>query len=171
MSQRALPQGTAGMDCLLSGAQGEYSRMTAFNRSLSSTGRLVFLALVISNILIIAAGFAVAGMWLVLPFAGMEIVGLAVGFYVISRRDGDFERLTIVGQAVCVEAMEHGATSRIEMNRAWAQLVRRTSKHGSRCELALRSHGIEVRIGRLMNDEQRLSWARELEGRLRIVNR
>jgi uncharacterized membrane protein len=158
------------MDSLLSGRPGEYSRTTAFNRSLSPVGRLVFLALIFSNILIIAAGLALAGAWLILPFAGVEMAALAIAFYVISLRDGDFERFTIDNHAICVEASHQGTAYRVEFNRAWAQLVRRTDGCGGRCKLALRSHGVEVAVGRLMNDEERLSWSRELEGRLRIVN-
>lgn len=152
----------------MSETRGEYSRTTAPNRSLSPAGRIVFLALIFSNILIVAAGFALAGAWLVLPFAGIEILALAAAFYLISLHDGDFETLTIAGQAVSVEASNCGTRSRVEFNRAWAQLVRRVDRR--RCRLALRSHGVEVPIGRLMNDEQRLSWSRELEGRLRIMN-
>ena len=156
------------MDSSISGTLGEYSRTTAFNRSLSPAGRIVFLLLIVSNVMIVATGFALAGAWLIMPFAGIEIVALAVAFHLISLRDGDFERLTIAGQAVCLEASERGVVSRVEFNRAWAQLVRRMDRRG--CRLSLRSHGVEVAIGRLMNDEQRLSWSRELEGRLRVMN-
>jgi len=158
------------MDSSLSGMPGEYSRTTVFNKSLSPVGRLVFLALIFSNILIVAAGFTLIGAWLVLPFAGLEMVALGVAFYVISRRDGDFERFTIDNDAICIEASDRGASCRVEFNRAWAHLVRRMSLHGRGCTLALRSHGKEVAIGRLMSEEQRLVWSRELEGRLRIVN-
>jgi len=74
------------MDSSLSGVSGEYSRTTVFNRSLSPAGRLVFLALIFSNVLIIAIGFFLAGAWLILPFAGIEIAALAVAFYFISIR-------------------------------------------------------------------------------------
>lgn len=156
------------MDPSTSGTLGEYSRTTAFNQSLSPTGRIFFLLLIVSNVMIVAAGFALAGAWLVMPFAGIEIAALAVAFHLISLRDGDFERLTIAGQAVCLEVSERGVVSKVEFNRAWAQLVRRTDRR--RCRLSLRSHGVEVVIGRLMNDEQRLTWSLELEGRLRIMN-
>jgi len=141
-----------------------------FNRSLSPAALLIFLALIFSNVSLIAIGFALIGAWLVLPFAGIEIAGLAAGFYFIAQRDCDFERLTIVGHTVCLEKVDRGTASRVEMNRAWAQLVCRTDPHARRCHLALRSHGKEVVIGRLIDDEERLSWSRELEGRLSIVN-
>lgn len=144
------------MDSLISGTPDEYSRTTVFNRSLSPAGRIGFLTLIFSNIVTMAAGLSFVGTWPVLPFAGVEIVVLTVAFRLISLRDGDFERLTIGDQAVCVEIMEWGEASRREMNRAWAQLVRRIDKQGSGCRLALRYRGGEIAIGRLMNDEQRL---------------
>ena len=38
--------------------------------------------------LAIGAGFAVVGAWLVLPFAGLEVLMLAVAFFVHARRAG-----------------------------------------------------------------------------------
>jgi uncharacterized membrane protein len=158
------------MDSSTAGTVGGYSCTTQFNRSLSPAGRLVFLALIYSNIVIVAAGFALIGAWLVMPFAGLEIVGLAVAFYLVARRDGDYERLTIIGQLVRFEACNHGVVHCFECNRAWVQLVRRLGSDGQTCQLTLRSHGRQVSIGRLMNDEQRLAWSQELATQLKTVN-
>ena len=38
--------------------------------------------------LAIGAGFAVIGAWLVLPFAGLEVLALAVAYFVYARRAG-----------------------------------------------------------------------------------
>jgi uncharacterized membrane protein len=158
------------MDSSTAGTAGEYSCTTQFSRSLSPAGRLVFLALIFSNIVIVAAGFALIGAWLVMPFAGLEIVGLAVAFRLLARRDGDYERLTIIGQLVRFDACDLGVVYCFECNRAWVQLVRRLDSHGQTCQLTLRSHGREVSIGRLMNDAQRLAWSQELATQLKIVN-
>jgi uncharacterized membrane protein len=158
------------MDSSVAGMAGGYSCTTQFNRSLSPAGRLVFLALIFSNIVIVAAGFALMGAWLVTPFAGLEIVALAVAFYLDARRDGDYERLTVIGQLVRFETCNRGVVHCFECNRAWVQLVRRLNSHGRTCQLTLRSHGRQVSIGRLMNDEQRLAWSQELATQLKIVN-
>jgi uncharacterized membrane protein len=158
------------MDSSNAGTMGEYSCTTRFNRSLSPAGRLLFLALIFSNIAIVAAGSALMGAWLVLPFAGLEIIALAVAFYLLARRDGDYEQLTIAGQSVRFEACNQGVQVCFECNRTWAQLVRRLERNGQICQLALRSHGRQVSIGQLMSDEQRLAWSRELATQLKIVN-
>jgi uncharacterized membrane protein len=158
------------MDSSNAGTTGEYACTTRLNRSLSPVGRLVFLALIFSNITIVASGFALAGVWLVMPFAGLEMVALVLAFHALSRRDGDYERLIIDGQVVRFEACDRGVPICFECNRAWAQLVCRLAQNGRICRLSLRSHGRQVNIGQLMNDEQRLAWSQELATRLRIVN-
>ena len=41
----------------------------------------------------IGIGFAALGAWLVLPFAGLEALALAVAFFAIARRIADDERM------------------------------------------------------------------------------
>ena len=73
---------------------------TYFKRHSSSLDitllRTVFGSLALFS-LIIAAGFAAAGAWLIIPFAGLEIAALAVAAGVVMRRAGDFERLAVQG--------------------------------------------------------------------------
>jgi uncharacterized membrane protein len=38
----------------------------------------------------IGIGFAVLGAWLVLPFAGLETLALAIAFFAIARRAGNY---------------------------------------------------------------------------------
>jgi uncharacterized membrane protein len=128
----------------------------------------LFLGLVFANAGFVALACAALGAWPVLPWAGIELTGLAFAFGWIARHDGDYERLSIAGAVVRLETRSAGQVQRIEFNRHWAQLV--CVVHGRRCDLALRSHGREVPVGRLMNDEDRLKWARELARQLRVVS-
>ena len=48
---------------------------------------MAFAALAVVT-LAIGVGFASVGAWLVLPFAGLEVLGLAVAFVVYARRVG-----------------------------------------------------------------------------------
>jgi len=43
----------------------------------------------------IATVFATQGVWLVLPFAGIEILALVIAFVVYARHTGDFERIVL----------------------------------------------------------------------------
>ena len=111
---------------------------------------------------VIAAGFAMAGAWLIIPFAGVEIAALGAAARMIMRRAGDFERLAFSGDRILIEVRERGVARQYEFHRYWARLV--TGETGS---VALRSHGRTVEIGRYCCAEDRRALAQELRGRLR----
>jgi uncharacterized membrane protein len=153
---------TAGIECSELVYAAEYERVARRNNSLSSTGRILVFAYFFVVSFGIAGAFASLGAWLILPFAGLEMVGLYLAFRYVDRHAADFERIAITGDRVKVEWQDAGRAMSQEFNRQWAQLV---AESGGR--LALRSHGREVEIGRHMNEEQRLTLARELGSKLR----
>lgn len=122
--------------------------------------RLVFGSLAVFSVLV-AAVFAAAGAWLIIPFAGVEIVALGIAAWWSLRRAGDFERLAFDGDRILVEIREQGLSRQFEFNCCWAQLV--TGDAGT---VALRSHGREIVIGRFCGEGSRQVLARELRGRL-----
>lgn len=137
---------------------------TYFRRHASSLDlrllKLVFGSLAVFSLLV-AVAFAAAGAWMIIPFAGVEIAGLAVAAWVVLRRAGDFERLAMSGDRILFECRERGRTRQMEFNRCWARVV---------CDgsggLALRSHGREVSVGRYCGEESRRLLERELRSRL-----
>ena len=122
--------------------------------------KLVFGSLAAFSLLV-ATGFAAAGAWLIIPFAGIEIAGLAAASWLILRRSGDFERLAVRGDRVMFEIRERGRAQQFEFNRCWAKVI--SSGAGN---VALRSHGREVAIGRYCGEESRRLLVRELRSRL-----
>jgi uncharacterized membrane protein len=58
------------------------------NCSMSPAGLAMAFAALAAVALAIGAGFAFVGAWLVLPFAGIEALMLAVAFFVVARRAG-----------------------------------------------------------------------------------
>jgi uncharacterized membrane protein len=139
-----------------------FRRVIRRNNSLSSTGRLVAFALIFIVSIGIAAAFATFGAWLILPFAGLEMLVLFFAFRYMERHAADYELIEIDGDTVKVEWASAGSRHSRAFNRYWARVV--VEEDGSR--LALRSHGRELEIGRYMNDEQRLDLARALKRRL-----
>lgn len=137
---------------------------TYFKRHASSLD-LRLLAFVFGSLavfsVVIAAGFAMAGAWLIIPFAGVEIAALGAAVVMILRRAGDFERLAFSGDHILIEVRERGVARQFEFHRCWARLV--TGKTGS---VALRSHGRTVEIGRYCCAEGRRALALELRSRL-----
>jgi uncharacterized membrane protein len=107
--------------------------------------------------LVVAFSFALAGAWMIIPFAGLEIAALAGAAWWVSRRAGDFERVAFAAGSITVETGERGRVQRHEFHPGWARLV--TAADGS---MALRSHGREIAIGRYCGEESRRALAREL---------
>jgi uncharacterized membrane protein len=141
----------------------EFRRVATRNNSLSSTGRLLVFAFLFVVSVGIAAAFAAFGAWLVLPFAGFEMLVLYLAFLYIERHAADYEQIEIDGDQVKLERLEAGSLSTAALSRYWVRVV--VSRDGSR--LALRSHGRELEIGRDLSDEQRLELAHALQRRLR----
>jgi uncharacterized membrane protein len=140
----------------------EFRQVARRNNSLSSTGRLLVFVFLFAVSVGIAAAFAYFGAWLILPFAGLEMLVLYLAFRCIERHARDYELIEIGGDRVTVEQFEAGNTRSEAFSRYWARVV--VSQNGSR--LALRSHGHELEIGRSLSDAQRLELAHALKRRL-----
>jgi uncharacterized membrane protein len=154
---------TASLECSELASAAGYSWVARRNNSLSSTGRILAFGVIFVVSIGIACAFAVLGAWLILPFAGLEMLVLYGAFRYMERHASDYERIVIRADTICVEFRDAGRARSHELSRYWAQVV--VSRDGAR--LALRSHGREVEIGRHLNGEQRLSLAREIGSELR----
>ena len=152
------------MSCVAGGEAAEYVYTARRNNSLSSSGRRLVFAFILTVSFGIAAAFSlVLGAWPILPFAGLEMAVLYVAFRYIDCHAADYERITIRGDSVAVEVRDGTDVARFELSRYWAQVV--CEHEGAR--LALRSHGREIEVGRHLCDEQRLEMARGLARELR----
>jgi uncharacterized membrane protein len=136
------------------------------NNSLSTAGRNLVLGSLFVISFLISLGFALQGAWMILPFAGLEMVFVYLAFRCLERHAGDFESLSIQGDRVLIERRERGEVSRHEFNRYWAQVVLQPARWGRQAVLALRSHGRQVEFGRLLTEEQRCEAARAIRDEL-----
>jgi uncharacterized membrane protein len=117
----------------------------------------VFAALALL-VLAIGAGFAAAGAWLILPFAGLEALLLGAAFVLYARHAADYERIELESGRLTVEIANgeriarhrmDGATLSMEEGRVW-----------------LRDAKEELEIGRHLGAEARAALAAELEKKL-----
>ncbi|MFO7543815.1 MAG: DUF2244 domain-containing protein [Thiobacillus sp.] len=115
-----------------------------------------------------AIGFAALGYWLVLPFAGLEIGLLAWALETMRKREGNYETLTIDGDAVVLEWREGARSGCREMNRRWARVQCDCISPGRNCRISMRSHGLETELGQYLSDEARLQLATTLRNRLQV---
>ena len=136
------------------------------NRSLGPAARRWVLVAIAATPLAIGIGAWLLGAWLVLPFAGLEVVALALAFHVVKAHDADFERLEVREHEVRVEARDAQRVVSFVAHRPWARLVFR--ERGARCTLGLAYAGRTVPVGRLLTDEGRRRLAQQLRGRIPV---
>jgi uncharacterized membrane protein len=118
--------------------------------------------------LAIGAGFAVLGLWGVLPFAGIEVLALVAAFACISRRAADHERITLTGGMLTVErftgAFGGQLASEERFNAHW---VRVDVDQGPAGRVVLSAGGRRSEVGTFVGHERRRRLAREMRIALR----
>jgi uncharacterized membrane protein len=140
------------------------------NSSLTAKGRVYAVMIMAAISLVVAVGFSLIGAWFVLPFAGLELVGVGYAFYYIHCHSQDYESIVILGDQISVEKKSYKAVSRMVFNRYWAKVLLRNAPSGDQM-LSLRSHGKEIEFGRCyMTNDQRLELAKQLKERVGVVS-
>lgn len=144
----------------------DYCLLAKPNCSISPRGMIKVMGLIAAVSLLVAVGFSIVGAWLVLPFAGLELVALGLAFYYMHLHASDFERIAVEGDIVSVTEKNYREIRHQEFNRYWAKLKLYTQPNGDQV-VALRSHGKELAVGkRFLSNEQRLALAEQLRARL-----
>ncbi|MES1988137.1 MAG: DUF2244 domain-containing protein [Pseudomonadota bacterium] len=152
-----------------------YKIIARHNNSLTPKAGVKLLLALAGIILVVGFGFAHIGAWLVLPFAGLEILAFVYAFHYIYLHSGDFESITIENDSVVIEKRDYKEVTTTVFQRHWAQVsLREVASVGGvigKSGLFIRSHGKEVEFGKdFMNDEQRVLLARELKQKLKNID-
>ena len=143
------------------GARG-FSVILKRNCSISPAGlACVFAALGVAA-LAIGAGFALAGAWLILPFAGLEVLLLTAAFLLQARHATDYERIELDRGRLAIEVAQAARIARYELD---ARAVRVESDGR---QIVLRGGREPLELGRHLDDESRAAFAVELKKRLRV---
>jgi uncharacterized membrane protein len=139
---------------------GGFSLVLKRNCSISPAGlACVFGALAVA-VLAIGTGFAIVGAWLILPFAGLEVLMLGAAFVLQARHAADYERIELHDGRLRVEVAE-------AESRACYELDARGVRVGMQGPaLVLHAPGREVELGRHLDADSRVAFAAELRRRL-----
>jgi uncharacterized membrane protein len=133
------------------------------NNSLSPLNSLRLLIALAVIALVVALGFVHVGAWLVLPFAGLELMAFAWAFYYLNLHADDCEVITFSDDKVIVEKRGYKESSKAEFQRYWARVSLRQQSRGVSA-IFVGSHGKEVEFGRdYINEEQRQTLAKQLK--------
>jgi uncharacterized membrane protein len=113
----------------------------------------------------IALFFAWRGVWFVLPFAGLELLGLGIALLVWARHAADYERVTLADGMLLIEKGDAGLVTRQEFNPLWVRVELSESFPAS--VITLRSGKRAVRVGCFLDPYKRLKFAQDLAAALR----
>lgn len=109
--------------------------------------------------LLVAGGFWWQGVTMVLPFALLELVALAVALMVYARHAGDRDHIVLSRQSLVVERRCGAQVERIEFLPDW---VRVAPLADDQSLIELSGQGRRIVVGRLVRPELRRQLAREL---------
>ena len=150
----------------LPGEDGDAGVQWVLRRNCSLTPRQLggFYASVCVVSLGIALGFAWNGAPVVLWFAGIELVLLALALLFYARHATDADMVTLSGQDLTVEQFFGAQRTSARFRTPWVS-VEPSQGDGSLIELS--GQGQVARIGRFLRPEARADFARELRSALR----
>jgi uncharacterized membrane protein len=114
---------------------------------------------------LIATVLALAGAWLILPFAGLEVALLVWAFRQIALRDQDFEQVRVDDGLWTYEARKGGRSLTGSGALAWLQVDE--DRIAGRLVVGLRYAGRRFEVGSYLPEDQRAGLARELAGVIR----
>ena len=139
------------------------------NCSLSVRGAAMFFGSLCFVSFSIAGMLALLGFWPVLPFAGLEMLGLGWALRVSLQRRFHRQTITVTDQDVSVESRDRVNCSQVVFPRHWAQVkLRRPASRLHPSRLTIESHGRQCELGGFLTEAERRGLALRLQ---RLVGR
>jgi len=118
-------------------------------------------------ILGIGISCALAGLPLVLPFSGLEVIVLGVALHLSAVRGSVREVVRIQDATVVYEAGRAGPVMTRTFQRHWTRVVlEQPCANWYPSRLLLRSHGRQVEVGRFLEEQERLHLGLRLQSAL-----
>jgi uncharacterized membrane protein len=133
------------------------------NVSMSRRGRRLLFAGIALVSLAIAAAFALLGAWPVLPFAGLELLALALALRHLERHAADYEAVQLRDGRLSVEVRDGETCTREACAACWMRFFLCRPPETGATRLRFRAHGRHVDVGRWMSEEQLGKLASELK--------
>lgn len=151
---------------------GSLSFVVRPNRSLPVVGMIALFVALSTMALTIGIGFTLAGAWMVLPFAGLEVVVVGALCLWLYRHLDDCELVVIEDDRVRVIRRVGTKESQQDFPRYWVRVtLNRSQDERSPSRLLIGSHGRFVSLAENINERDRLLLATELTSALRVRSR
>lgn len=109
-------------------------------------------------------GFAAFGLWMVLPFVGIELVAVGAAFVCYGRHAADFERIAVTSHKVSVEQADGTQSRKWELDPRLSHVQVESSgrQWGKRVHVYLLAPGVKLELGRHLLDVRRSQLGQEL---------
>jgi uncharacterized membrane protein len=149
------------------GLASRFSLLLKRNCATSPAGLAGMFALLGAVSIGIGVGFAAVGAWLVLPFAGAVALALGVAFFAQARHAADYERIELASGRLTVEVADAERNVRYALDPHAARVCVECVNETAGARVRLRAPGLDLELGRHLDDEARRELAAELGKRLR----
>jgi len=140
------------------------------NHSWTWRANLYFLATLFVLSIAIATGFLVLGYWLILPFAGLEMIALTAAIYYCVRKTHRQEVLHFSQDWVVIESGVNKIEKEHRFQRFFTRVLIESPKGARRSQriaLAERDHNVEV--GEFLTDDDKKTLIKELRSMIRML--
>ena len=132
----------------------------------SISWRELILFYLVTCLVALAVGlfFMIQGLWLVLPFSGLEMLALGAGLYLASRKVYRKEVIVLDQNRTRVEKGVQRASDIWEFETPWIRLKDESSGSPDACrKLSLGSHGKYVEVGGFLDKSEKDELAFQLK--------
>ena len=111
----------------------------------------------------VATGFMLAGYWIVLPFAGVELMLVGTAFLIYGRHATDYEMIELQADQLKLVKAEGSKLTEVKWVTQWAKL----SYNGQyKAPLMFSHRGEQVKIGKFIAEKDKSALHRELKAAL-----
>lgn len=122
-----------------------------------------FLFIVSTFALVIGISFAAVGAWMILPFAGIEVLVLLIVMYRVSRKCYRKEVIHLNKETITVEQGQYEPHTSWSSEVFWTRLIVQSSGHPWHSDkLYLRGRHDQIEIGAFLNDQEKAALAKQL---------
>lgn len=117
---------------------------------------------------VFGVGFAAFGLWMVLPFVGIELIAVAAAFFCYGWHAADFERIAVAADNLLVE---HAVGARkcqwqFDPRQTHVRVESRGRRWGRHVHVFLTAPGATLELGQYLLDHRRLQLGREITSSL-----
>jgi uncharacterized membrane protein len=131
--------------------------------ALGEAGQVLWIGLLLAPLLVMSAVFAWWGAWPVVPFAGIEGLGVVTAFSLMRWRGRQVERFRLKDGGFAWERWSRGRLQAMSGNFCWARLDLRERR--SRTSIELGYAGRWVEVATQLADADKREFFRELKRR------